>query len=346
MKFSTNVPALDSSLTSALQHKIDFKTKPLGSLGQLERIALRVGLIQNTLSPQLKNPALLVFAGDHGMTLNPGISAFPREVTPQMVLNFVGGGAAINAFCKQHSIDLQVVDAGVDFEFDPSLPIAHQKIARGTADCLVTDAMSCDQLDQALQKGAELVLARQAQGSNVIGFGEMGIGNSGSAALIYSALLNMDLEAVTGPGTGIQDLQGKIKLLSQAKARCPDIRTGHDALIAFGGFEIAQMCGAMIEAARQKMLILVDGFIATAAFLCAVDMAPAVKDFGIMCHRSAEPGHRLAAEKLQMEAILDLGLRLGEGTGTALAYPIIGSALAFLNEMASFESAGVSESTH
>lgn len=346
MKFSTLVPELDLSLAPALQHKIDFKTKPLGSLGQLEALALQVGLIQNTLSPQLLHPSMIVFAGDHGMTRTPGISAFPREVTPQMVLNFVQGGAAINAFCRQHQMDLQVVDAGVDFDFDPELPIVHAKIAHGTKDLQVEDAMSAEELDLSLSKGAELVLLQKAKGSNVIGFGEMGIGNSGSAALIYSQLLGLSLEQVTGRGTGVQDLDQKIHLLSQAQSRLPKKQSAAECLAAVGGFEIAQMCGAMIEAARQGFLILVDGFICTAAFVAAVQMAPAVKDFAVLCHRSAEPGHKLAAEALGMKPLLDLGLRLGEGTGAALSYPLILSALAFLNEMASFESAGVATSTH
>ncbi|MGL1937040.1 MAG: nicotinate-nucleotide--dimethylbenzimidazole phosphoribosyltransferase [Fibrobacterales bacterium] len=330
--------------TTEIQSAIDNKTKPLGSLGQLEEIALQMALIQNTQSPTVSKPTIIVFAADHGMTKNPGISAFPREVTAQMVLNFVGGGAAINVFSKYNDINLIVVDAGVDFEFDPTINIVHNKIWYGTKDALVENAMTKDEMHNSFAKGATLVKQQKEAGCNTIGFGEMGIGNTASASLIYSAILNKPVAEFTGPGTGVTDIEGKARLLEKAQSRFTHALTVEEALIAFGGFEIAQMTGAMLEAGKQNMTVLVDGFIATAAWLIAINIEPALSANGILCHQSAEPAHQLILKELNKTPLLDLGLRLGEGTGAAIAVPIIKVACGFLSEMSTFGEASVSES--
>jgi len=326
-----------------IQHKIDFKTKPVGALGKLEKIALQVCKVQNTLSPVLHKPTILVFAADHGLA-QAGVSAYPPEVTAQMVLNFVGDGAAINVFTKQHGINLKVIDAGVNFTYDAALPIAHLKVAMGTKNMLQAPAMSAEELSICLQKGSALVAEQVKAGSNVIGFGEMGIGNTSSAALLMHTILELPLAQCVGRGTGLnnEQLAKKIAVLNQVLAKHPNVLGIQEALQTFGGFEIAMMCGAMLEAVRQKMLVLVDGFIATAAFACAQAMNEEAAAYALFCHQSDESGHKLMLQTLGVEPILNLDLRLGEGTGCALAYPIIKSAVEFMNTMASFETAGVS----
>lgn len=334
----------DTQLQEALQTKIDQKTKPLGALGRLEEIALRIGLIQQTLSPQLRQPHWVVFAGDHGI-VEEGVSAYPQEVTWQMVMNFVGGGAAINIFCRQHGLQLYVVDAGVNYDFPPNLPgLLHHKIAYGTANFSHTPAMTLAQLEQALVAGASVVQDIRAKGCNVIGFGEMGIGNTTAASALLAAWCKLPVSQCVGRGTGLGDQAWahKVKVIEDAVQhhRCT---TPQDVLATFGGFEIAQMTGAMLQAAAARMVILVDGFIASAAFMMACALDPAVKLYGISCHQSQEPGHQYMLEYLGMKPLLHLDMRLGEGTGAAVAYPLIQSAVCFLNDMASFADAGVTE---
>lgn len=331
-------------MKDALQRKIDFKTKPQGSLGQLEDIALQIGELQNTLSPQLSQPTILVFAADHGLA-NAGVSLYPKEVTYQMVMNFVQGGAAINVFCRQHNIALKVVDAGVDFKFPADAPIINAKIGLGTQNMLHGPAMTTVQCEDALEKGRELVKAEYEAGCNIIGFGEMGIGNTSAATLLLHHFTGLSIDEATGAGTGQQGegLKHKKTILNQVALKYKPQNT-IEALSTFGGFEIAMMCGAVLEAARLNMVVLVDGFIATSAFLCAYKLNKRVKDNAIFCHNSNEKAHRAMLDYVGAKPILDLGLRLGEGTGAALAYPLVASAVAFLNEMASFETAGVSTS--
>lgn len=330
------------SVKSQLQHKIDLKTKPTGALGQLERIALQIGTIQNTLSPELKNPAMLVFAGDHGLA-DAGVSPYPKEVTWQMVMNFCAGGAAINVFCRQNGIDLKVVDAGVDFEFPSELPVVNCKVANGTRNMLEAPAMTAEQCREALGSGAALVKAEAAAGCNVIGFGEMGIGNTSASSLLMHRFLGLPIEQCTGKGAGMvgEKLDFKTSVLKTVSEKY-NPATVDETLATFGGLEIAMMTGAILEAKRQGMVILVDGFITTAATLTAIQFDASVRENCIFCHASEEQGHRLILEHLQAEPVLSLGMRLGEGSGAAVAYPVILSAVNFLNEMASFESAGVS----
>jgi nicotinate-nucleotide--dimethylbenzimidazole phosphoribosyltransferase len=325
-----------------IEHKINHKTKPLGSLGMLEQLAIQICTVQNTLRPELKNPTILVFAADHGIALS-GVSAYPAEVTPQMVLNFLNGGAAINVFCRQHHINLKVIDAGVNFDFEPHTKLINAKIAKGTKNFLTETAMTDEQLKYCFAKSKEIVETTYADGCNIIGFGEMGIGNTSSASMLMSALCELPIEDCVGRGTGLDDKQliHKIDILKKAQANHPKPQGAREALQFFGGFEIAQICGAMLTAYERNMLILVDGFIATSAFLCAFHINPKIMSNAILCHQSDEQGHQKMLNYLNAKPILSLGMRLGEGTGCAVAYPIIQSAINFMNEMASFESAGV-----
>jgi nicotinate-nucleotide--dimethylbenzimidazole phosphoribosyltransferase len=341
LDFNTNIRPLSQELGPSLQQKIDAKTKPVGALGKLEAVARQIGLIQNSLTPQLKQPTIIVFAGDHGVAA-AGVSPYPQEVTYQMVFNFLAGGAAINVFCRQNGLALKVVDAGVNFDFEPHPALIRAKIAQGTKNYLEEPAMSTTECLAALVKGGEIVAEIQAGGCNVIGFGEMGIGNSSSASLLSSLLAHIPLEQAVGPGTGLDDagLHRKKELLAQA-LRTHTPSEPLSILATFGGFEIAMMCGAMLKGAELGMLLLIDGFIATAALLAAHAFNPHVLAYSIFAHQSGEPGHRLVLAFLGAEPLLHLEMRLGEGTGAAVAYPLVQAAVTFLNEMASFESAQV-----
>jgi nicotinate-nucleotide--dimethylbenzimidazole phosphoribosyltransferase len=339
-----NITPVNKDIAAALQHKIDNKTKPLGSLGQLEKVALQIGAIQQTLSPVLKHPAIVVFAGDHGIA-REGVSPFPQEVTYQMVFNFLQGGAGINVFARQNGIQIKVVDAGVNFDFNQHPELIHAKVGMGTKSYLHEPAMTRAECEETIDKGAAIVKEIQQSGCNVIGFGEMGISNTSSAAIIMSLLCDIPLEQCIGRGTGLDD-EGLIRkrvILAEAMVRHNSIeKTPLNILSTFGGFEIAMMCGAMLQAASDGMIILVDGFITSAALLIASKINAHVLDYCIFTHQSNEQGHYLMLAHLKAVPLLSLGMRLGEGTGAAVAYPVIQAAVNFLNEMASFESAGVS----
>lgn len=331
-------PADDLELR--LRARLDRLTKPPGSLGRLEDIAVRIGLIQGTDAPRLVDPQILVFAGDHGLTAQ-GVSAFPADVTAQMVRNFLAGGAAISVLARRHGIVLTVVDAGVRATLPAGEGLVVHKIAPGTADASLGPAMTSAQRDLALARGRDTVIARPG---NVVLLGEMGIGNTSSAALLLARLTGADIDACTGRGTGLDDagLTRKRAVLRRVLARHPAAIEPLDALAAFGGFEIAMMVGAALQAAHERRVILVDGFVVGAAILVASRIAPTVLDFCIHAHRSAEQGHGLLLAALDAEPLLDLGLRLGEGSGAALAWPLVEGAVQLLAEMASFDSAGVS----
>lgn len=335
----------DSNLNSALQQKIAHKTKPLGALGYLEDIALKIGLIQNTLTPQLNKPTVLVFAGDHGIAAS-GVSPYPQAVTAQMVQNFLAGGAAINIFAKQNNMQLRIVDAGVNFEFAPHADLINAKIDMGTANFLYTSAMSEAQCEQALTIGASLVKKEIDAGCNVLSFGEMGIANTSSASCLMSVICDLPIEDCVGRGTGLDDvgLIKKTEILKQAINQHTLLSpTPKQALATFGGFEIAMMVGAMLGAAEQKTLLVIDGFIATSALLVAAKMQPNILHYCVYAHCSNESAHAKLLDYLGAKPLLNLGLCLGEGTGAVLAYPLIQASVNFLNEMASFESAGVSD---
>ena len=335
----------NQEIAPALQQKINTKTKPLGALGLLEDLALQVGLIQNTLTPILSKPTLLVFAGDHGI-VDSGVSPYPQAVTMQMVMNFLQGGAAINVFAKQNNMALRVVDAGVNYTFTSQPNLIDAKVGLGTRNFLNEPAMTIYQCEQALTRGAELATKEIADGCNVLGFGEMGIGNTSSAATIMASLCDLPIEQCVGRGTGLDDagLEKKTALLKQALAYHHDLDKNNplEVLATLGGFEIAMMAGAMLGAAKHNALLLIDGFIATSALLLAAKMQPNILDYCVFTHCSDESGHQLMLQHLKAKPLLSLALRLGEGTGAALAYPLVQAAVSFLNEMASFESAQVS----
>ncbi|MBP6188370.1 MAG: nicotinate-nucleotide--dimethylbenzimidazole phosphoribosyltransferase [Azonexus sp.] len=344
---SFQITAPDRGIENSLKNKVDRKTKPLGALGLLERTAIKIGLIQQRLDPEFGQPHLLVFAGDHGAA-KAGVSAFPQEVTWQMVENFLAGGAAINVFARQNGLHLAIIDAGVAHDFGKRAGLIDAKIAGGTANYIEEAAMTVEQCAQAIARGAEIARNLSANGCNVVGFGEMGIGNTAAASLITHCLTGLPLADCVGRGTGLDDagLARKRALLETALNRYRAAGGSNEPLAVlaeFGGFEIAMMVGAMLGAAEAKMTLLIDGFIVSSAALTAARLAPAFGDYCVFCHRSAEAGHAVQLTALGAEPLLDLGLRLGEGTGAALAFPLVQASLNFLNDMASFESAGVSD---
>jgi nicotinate-nucleotide--dimethylbenzimidazole phosphoribosyltransferase len=330
------------TLAAKLQTKIHQKTKPLGALGQLESLALQIGLCQNTLTPSLNKPCIMIFAGDHGI-VESGVSAYPQTVTAQMVTNFLTGGAAISVFARQHQLELLIVDAGVNADLASHPKLIDAKIGKGTLNFLTHPAMTIEACTQAIQAGAELVLQQYNNGCNCIGFGEMGIGNTSSAALLMHCLTAMPLAQCVGRGTGLNDdqLQNKLAVLQQALNQHKELTKPLDLLATFGGFEIAMMVGAYLKAAESGMLIMVDGFIASTALLVAYKLHPQVLEYCVFSHVSSEQGHQALLDQFNARALLNLDLRLGEGSGIALAYPLLQSAVVFLNEMATFDEAGV-----
>lgn len=347
MRIALNeIIAPDAGLAAQLQTKLDGKTKPPGSLGRLEQLAMQLGLIQGSLSPALRHPHLLVCAGDHGALGDPRgrvLSAYPQEVTWQMVENFLAGGAAINVFARVAGLSLVIADAGVAHDFGVRAGLIDAKIAAGTASWFDGPAMTGEQCAAAMQNGVELVRQLQREGCNAIGFGEMGIGNSGSAALLTHFISAAPLDQCVGRGTGLDD-NGLALKRSTLQRLAADFRWDRDPatlLAQFGGFEIAMMSGAMLAAAQARMVLLIDGFIVSAALLIAHAIAPAVLHYCVFSHRSQECGHAVALDHLRASPLLDLDLRLGEGTGAALAWPLLRAAAAMINEMASFEQAGV-----
>ena len=330
----------DATIAARLQSAIDNKTKPLGALGRLETLALRIGLILGSDAPVLEAPQMLVCAGDHGLAAR-GVSAYPSDVTWQMVENFLAGGAAVSVLARQHGLALTVVDCGVRRDFQARPGLVSRRIAAGTADASAGPAMTAGQCVQAIANGREVV---RALPGNALLLGEMGIGNSSSAALLLSRLAGLDIGACTGAGTGLDaaGLARKRDVLREVLARHAAAIAPLDALAAFGGFEVATLVGAVLQAAQERRVIVVDGFIASAAVLVAQALQPHVTQRCVAAHSSAEPGHTLLLQHLGLDPLLNLDLRLGEGSGGALAWPLLESACRILREMASFEAAGVS----
>ena len=337
----------NAALRARLQHVLDHKTKPLGALGQLEALALRLGLILGSEQPQLQAPQMLVCAADHGLAAR-GVSAYPSDVTWQMVENFLAGGAAVSVLARQHGLQLSVVDCGVARTIAaravaPGAPcLLSYRIAAGTQDASVGPAMSAAQCQQALANGMDIV---RALPGNALLLGEMGIGNTSAAALLLARLGGLPLADCVGAGTGLDaaGIARKQAVLQQALDANPTAQEPLDALAALGGFEVATLTGAVLQAASERRVIVVDGFITCAAVLAAARLAPLVLQRCVFAHRSGERGHGALLAQLQAQPLLDLGLRLGEGSGAALAWPLLASACRILAEMASFESAGVSQ---
>ncbi|MFC5474667.1 nicotinate-nucleotide--dimethylbenzimidazole phosphoribosyltransferase [Paraherbaspirillum soli] len=330
----------DAALSVALDAAINNKTKPLGSLGMLEPLAKQIGLIQQTLAPQLLAPAILVCAGDHGIVAE-NISAYPQSVTWQMVENFLRQGAAINVFARQNGCALHIVDAGVNHDFGPREGLIDLKVAHGTRNFAWEPAMTMEQCLGAMQHG--MALAGSLEG-NVLGFGEMGIGNTTAAAAIMHKLTGIAVGDCVGAGTGLaaDGIRHKQQVIEAAVARHTAANTALEVLSTFGGFEIAMLVGAMLGAAQRRMVLLIDGFIVSSALLVAARLQPAILDYCVFSHCSDEHGHRRMLQHLAVRPLLQLDLRLGEGTGCALALPLLQAAVNFLCEMATFASAQVS----
>lgn len=342
---SLNLPPVPDlhqpDLAAALRHKISRKTVPEGALGRMAALAERLGLILGTAEPHLSAPQLLVCAADHGIAAR-GVSAYPSDVTWQMVGNFLAGGALVSVLARQHGIAQTVVDCGVRHDFAPAPGLVIRKIAPGTQDSSQGPAMSAAQCAQALANGIELV---KTLPGNALLLGEMGIGNTSAASLLVARLGGIDVAEVTGAGTGLDaaGIARKTAVLRQALAANAAAAAPLDALAALGGFEIATLTGAVLQAANERRVIVVDGFIASSAVLVASRIAPAVLQRCVFAHRSDERGHARLLGLLGAEPLLALGLRVGEGSGAVLAWPLLESSCRILNEMASFESAGVSD---
>lgn len=334
-------PTANPELANRLQQAIDNKTKPLGSLGMLESLALQLGLIQQRLEIELSAPSILVFAADHGVVAE-GISAYPQDVTWQMVENFLAQGAAINVFARQNQCALQIIDAGVNHDFGPRAGLIDRKVAAGTRNFAQQAAMSAEQCATALQHGMDLAAGLQG---NLVGFGEMGIGNTTAAAALMHKLTGIPVAECVGAGTGL-DAKGilhKQQVIEAAVEKHAGVQQPLDVLATFGGLEIAMMAGAMLKAAERRMLLLIDGFITSSALLVAARLQPAILDYCVFSHSSNERGHQKMLAALAARPLLSLDLRLGEGSGCALALPIVQAAVSFMREMATFESAQVSE---
>ncbi len=330
-------------VAAAARAALDAKTKPRGSLGRLEDLAVRIAEIRGSPAPGQLRAAVVVAAGDHGVAAH-GVSAYPPEVTAQMLANFAAGGAAVCVLARRAGADLHVFDLGVS---SPPVPgVRDLRVGAGTADLTVGPAMTAEQLDRCLDAGASVAAELADQGIGIVALGEMGIGNTTSASALATALLDVDPLAVCGRGTGIDDdgLARKVAAVRSALiANQVDFGDGRSVLAALGGFEIAFLAGLAIAAAERRLVVLLDGFITGAAALAAERIRPGTRSSLIAAHRSPEPGHALILDRLGLEPLLDLGLRLGEGSGAALALPIVQASLAILDEMATFESAGVTD---
>ncbi len=339
----------DETIRPALQQKIDNLAKPRGSLGRLEELALRIGLIQQTLSPGLRAPENILFAADHGIVCE-GVSPTPKEVTWQQTLHFVrGSGTGIGFLCRQHGFRLRVVDAGVDYDFPTGCGIVDRKVRHGTSSYLNGPAMSAEELERCLEAGAEIVGDAFADGCNVVSFGEMGATNTSSSALWMHYLCGIPLAECIGAGSGLdsEGVRHKYDILNRASE---NYEAGggkgdepQEVMARFGGFEMAMAVGGMLRAAELKMVVLVDGFIMTACILAASKLHPAVLEYAVFAHEGDERGHRRLLQAMGVSPVLSLGLRLGEGSGAVCAYPIIESAVRMLNEMESFADSNVTK---
>lgn len=338
------VPQLNKEMGKQVSNYINTLTKPVGSLGRLEELAISLAEMKNEAFPTVSPAGVLVFAADHGIT-DEGVSAYPKAVTEQMVRNFLNGGAAINVFSRQIGADLNIIDIGVASDIDhPHL--LNKKVRYGTANFLREDAMSRKDAEKAIEIGYEQGIEMINKGTQCLILGEMGIGNTTSSSAILAILSEKEVEAVVGTGTGISQkgLRHKVDIIKQViESRHPKPDDPIDLISKIGGLEIAGMTGAMLAAASKRVPILVDGFICTIAALLARMVSPNAIDYMIMTHQSVEPGHQIAISLLGKKPILDLGLRLGEGSGAAVTYPIIQSATLMVKEMATFDSAGVSQ---
>ena len=330
----------DGLLRQQIQTKIDNLNKPKGSLGRLEELAMQVCLIQQTLSPTLSHPCHLLLGGDHGIE-REGVSISPREVTWQQMINFTHGGGGVNMFCRQHGFKLRIVDVGVDYDLSHVDGIIHRKIARGTKNFLYEPAMSEEEFDKAIETGVSLVDDCIAEGCNILSIGEMGIANTSPSSIWMHLFSDISLKDCIGAGAGLDTpgIRHKYEVLSKALENW----NHEDPVRYFGGFEMVAAIGAMLRAAEQHLVILVDGFIMTACALAAIRFYPASQDYMIFTHCGDERGHRMMLDIVDAKPLLSLGLRLGEGTGALCAYPIVDSAVRMINEMNNFDNARITK---
>jgi nicotinate-nucleotide--dimethylbenzimidazole phosphoribosyltransferase len=339
------IKPVDPDLLNRAQAKLDNKTKPLGSLGRLEEFARRFAAITGSLNPDTEKKVIFTFAADHGV-VEEGVSAFPKEVTPQMVFNFLRGGAGVNVLARHSGVEVRVVDVGVDYDFGETPGLLHRKIARGTRNFTKGPAMTRGEAVAAVETGIALADECAKEGITMAGTGEMGIGNTTPASAIIAAISGKPVEQVTHRGTGINDnaLLNKIKVIERGlETNRPDPADPLDVLAKVGGLEIAGIAGLVIGCASNRIPVVIDGFISTAGALIASELHPHIKEYIFAAHRSVEIGHRFMLDHLGAEPILDLKLRLGEGTGAALAMGLIEAGVKILKEMATFEEAGVAE---
>ena len=338
------IPPVDEAIRAAAYRRLDVLTKPRGALGLLEPLAARVCAIQGTLDIKIAHPVGIVFAADHGVA-ERGVSAYPREVTAQMVANFLHGGAAISVLARLQGVELWIVDAGVDGDLRPHPCLIEAKIRRGTRNFIDEPAMTPGECAEALQRGRDVVERVMSAGGNALILGEMGIGNTAAAAMLMHGLTGRELADCVGRGTGLDDggLERKRQLLAQALERRAAPQDPLELLAEFGGYEIAMLAGAALAGAARQALILVDGFTVTVAAALAAKLDPRVLDYCVFGHCSEEHAHRALLRHLEVQPLLDLGMRLGEGSGAALALSVVRAAVALFTEMATFEGAGVSD---
>ena len=342
-----DIQSVDNSLQPAIQATIDNLNKPKGSLGRLEELAMQICLIQQTLEPSLAHPCHLLLGGDHGIE-REGVSVSPREVTWQQMINFTHGGGGVNMFCRQHGLKLRIVDVGVDYDLSNIEGIINRKIARGTRNFLYEPAMSEAEFDQAIQIGCDLVDDCIAEGCRILSIGEMGIANTSPSSIWMHLFTGIPLKDCIGAGAGLDapGIRQKYEILSNALANY-QATTHHPTPIThirhFGGYEMIAAIGAMLKAAEKHLVILIDGFIMTACALAAIQLYPAAKDYMIFTHCGDESGHKRMLDAMGANALLNLGLRLGEGTGALCAFPIIDSAVRMMNEMNNFDNARITK---
>ena len=338
-----DIQPVDRRMVPAVQQKIDNLNKPKGSLGRLEELAMQLCLIQQTLSPKLSRPCHLLLGGDHGIE-REGVSVSPREVTWQQMVNFTHGGGGVNMFCRQHGFKLHIVDVGVDYDLSSVPGIIHQKIARGTRNFRYEAAMNDDEFNRTLEVGVSLVDDCYSEGCNVVSIGEMGIANTSPSSIWMHRFCHIPLQECIGAGAGLDNagIRHKYEILSEADANCPATSIA-DVIRYFGGFEMVAAIGAMLRAAELHLIILIDGFIMTACALAATQLYPAAQDYMIFTHCGDESGHRRMLDSMGAKALLNLGLRLGEGTGALCAFPIVDSACRMINEMNNFKDAEITK---
>lgn len=339
-----NILPPNRSIYEALVNKIDNLTKPKGALGVLEQLAIKIGLIQQTLSPTLKHPQNIIFAADHGV-VEENVSLSPKEITWQQLSNFLHGGGGINFLCRQHGFELKIVDAGVDYNLPYVKGIINMKVRKGTRNYLHEAAMTKEEMELCIERGAEIVEQCYNEGSNILSFGEMGIGNTSSSSIWMSYFTGIPLDRCVGAGSGLNNkgIEHKYNILKASMENYKGERSVTDIIRYFGGLEMVMAVGAMLRAAELKMIILVDGFIMTNCILAASKLYPAVLDYALFGHCGDEGGHRLVLEALNAHPLLNLGFRLGEGTGAVCSFPIVDSAVRMINEMESFQSASITK---